>query len=164
MLLWSKRVLEMHFQRTGDLYFKKFYFDTHHGENLNEKVDEANMANCYSEDELHSIKTMLIIMCLSQPLKLKNRWHFLKGITLNTVFMTRYIHNVLRFFIALQPFFCIYFFKRETKWRRFWVQRIQFKWFLLKLKSIITFLARGLFFHFFNAHIHNVFLTWPNVV
>ena len=94
------------------------------------------------------IKTVLIIMCVSQPLKLKSSWHFVKWITLNSVFMTHHIPNVLRFFTALQPFFYIYFSKIRTKWRRFWVQRIEFKWFLLKLKSIIMFLARGLHYLF----------------
>ena len=72
--------------------------------------------------------------------------------------------NVLRFFTALQPFFYVYSLKRGTKWRRFWVQRIQFKNdFLLKLKSIIVFMTRSLFFHFLNGHIHNIVSTWLNV-
>ena len=94
------------------------------------------------------IKTMLIAMCLSQSLKLKSSWHFVKWITLNPVFMTHHIHNILRFFTVLQLFFYIYSLKRETKWRRFWIRRIQFKWFLLKLKSIIMFLTPSLFFIF----------------
>ena len=69
---------------------------------------------------------MLIIMCLRKPLKLKSSWHFVKWITLNIVFMTHHIYNVLRFFTALQPFFYIYSFKRGTTWRRFWVQRTHY--------------------------------------
>ena len=107
---------------------------------------------------------MLIAMCLSQSLKLKSSWHFVKWITLNAVSMTHHIHNILRFFTVLQLFFYIYSLKRETKWRRFWIRRIQFKWFLLKLKSIIMFLTQSLFFHFFNGHIGNVVSTWLNVV
>ena len=54
------------------------------------------------------IKTL--IMCpnlgeLAFIVILKNSWHFLKWIGLKTVFMTQYIHNVLSFITALQPFF-----------------------------------------------------------
>ena len=52
------------------------------------------------------------------------------------------------FCTSSQPFFYFYSLKRGTKWRKFWVQHIQFKWFLLKLESIIMFLTRGLFFTF----------------
>ena len=64
------------------------------------------------------IKITLIIIYLNLPLILKTSWHFGKWISLNTVFMTQHIHNVLRFFTALQPFFYIYSLKRRTKWRR----------------------------------------------
>ena len=61
-------------------------------------------------------------------------------------------HSVFTMFsdfcTASQPFFYFYSLKRGTKWRKFWVQHIQFKWFLLKLESIIMFLTRGLFFTF----------------
>ena len=110
-------------------------------------------------------KTALIIMFLNSPLvKLKISWDFVKCISLNFVFVTQHIHNVLRFFTAFQPFFYIHSLNRRTKWRRFWVQRIQFKWFFLKLKNIIMFLTRSLFFIFFNGHIHKVVSTWLNVL
>ena len=38
--------------------------------------------------------------------------------------------------------------KTGTNWKRFWVQHAQFKWFFLKLKSIIMFLTQNLFFKF----------------
>ena len=60
-------------------------------------------------------------------LEANSSWHFVKWISLNNVFVTSHIRNVLRFFSALQPLLYIYSLKRGTKWRRFWVQRIQFK-------------------------------------
>ena len=60
-------------------------------------------------------------------LEANSSWHFVKWISLNNVFVTPHIRNVLRFFSALQPLLYIYSLKRGTKWRRFWVQRIQFK-------------------------------------
>ena len=97
-------------------------------------------------------------------MKLKTRCHFIKWNVLNIVFVTQHIHSVLRISTALQIFFYVCPLKREIKWRRFLVQRIQFKSFYFETQNIIMFLARNLFFNFLEVHnIHNVASTLRNV-
>lgn len=78
-----------------------------------------------------------------------------------------YINDILRIFATWQIFYYLFLWKYGIKWRRFWVERIQFKWFLFEIqKYYFVFYSRFfvlLCFFFSNGHIQNIVSTLPNV-
>ena len=70
------------------------------------------------------------------------------------------------FYAALQILVLHILLKWGIKWKRYWAQHIQFKWFLFEAqKHYFVFDSRFIFYLFFsNCHIHNVILTLSNVV
>ena len=93
-------------------------------------------------------------------MKVKTDWHFTKWDGLNIVFVIKYIDDVLKIVAAPKIFFYVFLLKWRIKWRRFWLQCIQFKRFLFEAYFVFD----SAYIFFLNGHIHNVVSTFPNIV